>query len=36
MQRRKRAIINSTVETGDEQTLSKLTWADVQKLLDIE
>ena len=36
MQRRKRAIINSTVETGDEQTLSKLTWSDVQKLLDIE
>ena len=36
MQRRKRAIINSTVETGDEQTLAKLTWADVQKLLDLE
>ena len=35
MQRRKRAIIDATVE-GDEQTMSKLTWADVKKLLDIE
>ena len=35
MQRRKRAIIDSVVG-GDEQTMSKLTWADVQKLLDIE
>ncbi len=35
MQRRKRAVIDSVVG-GDEQTMSKLTWADVQKLLDIE
>ena len=35
MQRRKRAIIDSTVE-GDEQTMSKLTWADVKKLLDLD
>ncbi len=35
MQRRKRAIIDQIVG-GDEQTMAKLTWADVQKLLDIE
>ncbi len=35
MQRRKRAIIDSTVE-GDDKTMAKLTWADVKKLLDIE
>ena len=35
MQRRKRAIIDQVVG-GDEATMSKLTWADVQKLLDIE
>ena len=35
MQRRKRAIIDQVVG-GDEATLAKLTWADVQKLLDIE
>ena len=35
MQRRKRAIIDQVVG-GDEATMAKLTWADVQKLLDIE
>lgn len=35
LQRRKRAIINATIKSDDEM-MSKLTWADVKKLLDIE
>ena len=35
MQRRKRTIMKSVGLGDDAQTISKLTWADVQKLLDI-
>ena len=35
MQRRKRTIMKSVGLGEDAQTISKLTWADVQKLLDI-
>ena len=35
MQRRKRAIMKSVGLGDDQQTISKLTWNDVQRLLDI-